>query len=73
MAPKQADVISLAHLHASTVSVREQAALVIDRLRRAGTLTFRALTADAADRVTTVAGSWRCWSCSGSGRWSSSS
>ena len=55
MAPKQADVISLVHLHASTVSVREQAALVIDRLRRAGTLTFRALTADAVDRVTTVA------------------
>jgi segregation and condensation protein A len=55
MAPKQADVISLAHLHTSTVSVREQAALVIDRLRRAGTLTFRALTADVEDRVTTVA------------------
>ncbi len=55
MAPKQADVISLAHLHTSTVSVREQAALVIDRLRRAGTLTFRALASDAADRVTTVA------------------
>jgi segregation and condensation protein A len=55
MAPKQADVISLAHLHMSTVSVREQAALVVDRLRRAGTLTFRALAADAADRVTTVA------------------
>ncbi len=55
MAPKQADVISLAHLHTSTVSVREQAALMVDRLRRAGTLTFRALTADAEDRVTTVA------------------
>jgi segregation and condensation protein A len=55
MAPKQADVISLAHLHTSTVSVREQAALVVDRLRRAGTMTFRALASDAADRVTTVA------------------
>lgn len=55
MAPKQADVISLAHLHTSTVSVREQAALVVDRLRRAGTLTFRSLAADAEDRVTTVA------------------
>ena len=55
MAPKQADVISLAHLHTSTVSVREEAALVIERLRRAGTLTFRALASDAADRVTTVA------------------
>lgn len=55
MAPKQADVISLAHLHLSTVSVREQAALVVDRLRRTGTMTFRALSADAPDRVTTVA------------------
>jgi segregation and condensation protein A len=55
MAPKQADVISLAHLHLSTVSVREQAALVVDRLRRTGTMTFRALAADAPDRVTTVA------------------
>lgn len=55
MAPKQADVISLAHLHTSTVSVREQAGLLVDRLRRAGTLTFRALAADAGDRITVVA------------------
>lgn len=55
MAPKHADVISLAHLHAPTVSVRDQAALLVDRLRRAGTLTFRALTSDAENRVTTVA------------------
>ncbi len=48
-------MISLAHLHAPAVSVREQAALVVDRLRRAGTLTFRALTGDAPDLVTTVA------------------
>ena len=37
------------------MSVREQAALVVDRLRRTGTMTFRALAADAPDRVTTVA------------------
>ena len=55
MAPKQADVISLAHLHTSTVSVREQAQVLVDRLRRSGTLTFRALTADAENTVTTVA------------------
>ena len=53
--PPVADVISLAHLHAPAVSVREQAALLVDRLRRSGTATFRALTADAPDRVTTVA------------------
>jgi segregation and condensation protein A len=55
MAPKQADVLSLAHLHAPVVSVREQAALVVDRLRRQRTLTFRALTGDSPDRVTTIA------------------
>ena len=55
LAPKQADVVSLAHLHAPAVSVREQARLIVDRLRRSASLSFRALTADAPDRVTTVA------------------
>jgi segregation and condensation protein A len=55
LAPKQADVVSLSHLHAPAVSVREQARLIVDRLRRATSLTFRALTADSPDRVTTVA------------------
>ncbi len=55
MAPKQADVLSLAHLHAPAVSVREQASLIVDRLRRQRTLTFRALTGDSPDLVTTVA------------------
>ena len=52
--PKPVPVLSLAHLHAPRVSVREQAHLVVDRLRRQGSTTFRALTADA-DVVTTVA------------------
>ena len=52
--PKAVPVLSLAHLHAPTVSVREQAHLVVDRLRREQTTTFRALTADA-DLMTTVA------------------
>ncbi len=52
--PKPVPVLSLAHLHATRVSVREQAHLVVDRLRREHTTTFRALTADA-DVVTTVA------------------
>ena len=55
MAPKPADVLSLAHLHAPAVSVREQATLIVDRLRRSRTLTFRALTGDSPDRVTTIA------------------
>jgi segregation and condensation protein A len=52
--PKPVPVLSLAHLHAPRVSVREQAHLVVDRLRRQGSTTFRALAADA-DVVTTVA------------------
>ena len=37
------------------MSVREQAALVVDRLRRGGTMTFRALCGDSPDTLTTVA------------------
>lgn len=53
--PKEAPTVSLAHLHQSQVSVREQADLIIDRLRRAGTATFRALVADAGERLVVVA------------------
>lgn len=54
-APKVVPILSLAHLHAPQVSVREQAHLLVDRLRRENTMTFRALTADAPDTVTKVA------------------
>ena len=37
------------------MSVREQAHLVVDQLRRKGEMTFRALTADAPDLMTKVA------------------
>jgi segregation and condensation protein A len=55
MAPKPVFELSLAHIHAPTVSVREQAAVVVDRLRRQGTMTFRALSGDSPDTLTTVA------------------
>ena len=56
MAPKPGPPeITLTHIHAPAVSVREQAAIVVDRLRRAGTLTFRALVGDSPDKLTTVA------------------
>ena len=55
LAPKQAPVVSLAHLHAPAVSVREQARLMTDRLRRTGSSTFRTLTGDSPDQMTTVA------------------
>src|SRR5688572_2131835 len=37
--PKPVPEVSFAHLHAPAVSVREQAAIVVDRLRRQGTMT----------------------------------
>ncbi|MCL3837507.1 segregation and condensation protein A [Aeromicrobium duanguangcaii] len=55
LAPKQVPLVSLAHLHAPSVSVREQAHLVVDRLRRERSLTFRAITQDAPDGQTKVA------------------
>ncbi len=53
--PKPVLEFSMAHLHAPTVSVKEQAAIVVDRLRRSGTMTFRALSGDSPDTLTTVA------------------
>ena len=55
MEPKPVLELSLAHIHAPTVSVKEQAALMVDRLRRHGTMTFRALSGDAPDTLTKVA------------------
>ncbi|MBD8869284.1 segregation and condensation protein A [Nocardioides donggukensis] len=55
MEPKPVLEVSLQHIHAPTVSVREQAALVMDRLRRSGRMTFRALCGDSPDTLTTVA------------------
>ena len=55
MEPKTVQELSLHHIHAPRVSVREQAALVVDRLRRSGTMTFRALCGDSPDTLTTVA------------------
>jgi segregation and condensation protein A len=53
--PKPEPVLSMAHLHAPTVSVREQAHVVVERLRVQGTLTFRKLAGDAPDMMTKVA------------------
>lgn len=55
LAPKQPPVLSLAHLHAPAVSVREQGHLMVDRLRRERSTTFRALTSDSPDVLTKVA------------------
>jgi segregation and condensation protein A len=54
LAPRPEPVLGLAHLHASRVSVREQAAILVQRLRRHQAMTFRALVADSPDHLTTV-------------------
>ncbi len=53
--PRPVLEVSLQHIHAARVSVREQAAIVVERLRRASTMTFRALCGDSEDTLTTVA------------------
>jgi len=55
LAPKQASVLSLAHMHAPAVSVREQAGVIVDRLRHQRAMTFRALSSDSPTMLTTVA------------------
>lgn len=55
LAPKQASVLSLAHMHAPAVSVREQAGVIVERLRQQRAMTFRALSSDSPTMLTTVA------------------
>ena len=47
--------VSLTHLHAPAVSVREQAGIVVGLLRRQGAASFRALVADAGETIVVVA------------------
>lgn len=56
LAPKTdvPESVSLMHLHGSQVTVREQAVVIVDRLRRQRSTTFRALVSDSPDTVTTV-------------------
>lgn len=53
--PKPEPELSLAHIHAPAVSVREQAHVVVSRLRMDRAMTFRKLAADAPDTMTRVA------------------
>ncbi|MEU3356347.1 segregation/condensation protein A [Streptomyces sp. NPDC037389] len=55
MAPKPPPQVYVDHIHAPLVSVREQAEVVVGRLRATGEATFAQLTADAADTLTVVA------------------
>ncbi|MFF1926399.1 segregation and condensation protein A [Streptomyces sp. NPDC058221] len=55
MQPKPRPQVYVDHIHAPLVSVREQAGIVMDRVREAGELSFRVLTEDAPDTLTVVA------------------
>lgn len=54
LAPKTQEQVGLGHLHVPKVSVREQAAIIVGRLRRTRTSTFRALVADADSTLVVV-------------------
>ncbi|MEU9123088.1 segregation/condensation protein A [Streptomyces sp. NPDC048506] len=55
MQPKARPQVYVDHIHAPLVSVREQAEVVMARLREAGRSTFQELVADAPDTLTVVA------------------
>ncbi|WP_232797076.1 segregation and condensation protein A [Blastococcus atacamensis] len=55
LAPKVPETVSVSHLHAPPVSVSEQMVLVRERLVRAGTASFRALSADCEHTLEVVA------------------
>lgn len=55
MQPRPEPQVYVDHIHAPLVSVREQAEIVVARLRVEGEISFRELTEDAGDTLTVVA------------------
>jgi segregation and condensation protein A len=55
MTPREIPSVGLTHLHASRVSIREQAVEVANLLRRSGQLTFREIIAQVTDRAVVIA------------------
>lgn len=55
LTPKPPPTVGVAHLHAPAVSVREQAELIVARLRRQRVASFRDLVADADTTLVVVA------------------
>jgi len=55
LTPREIPAVGLTHLHAPRVSIREQAAEVVRRLRAAKQLTFRELIGGLTDRAEVVA------------------
>jgi segregation and condensation protein A len=54
MTPKPVPTVATEHVHAPRVSVREQMAILRDRLRRSGAATFRSLVSDCAATLEVV-------------------
>jgi segregation and condensation protein A len=55
LTPREVPTVGLAHLHAPLISIREQAAFVVSRLRAGDLVTFRELVAGADQRGLIVA------------------
>jgi segregation and condensation protein A len=55
LTPRPVPVVAVDHVHGGTVSVREQTALLRERLRRVGHASFRVLTADCDGTLEVVA------------------
>lgn len=55
LTPRVEELVAVDHVHGGTVSVREQTALLHERLRRSGGASFRHLTADCAGTLEVVA------------------
>jgi segregation and condensation protein A len=53
--PRPEPMLPSSHVQGVKVSVREQAAVIVEMLRRSSAMTFRALVADAPDTLTAVA------------------
>lgn len=54
LTPRTPEQVSITHLHMPKVSVREQAAIIVQRLRRQRTTTFRALVHDCDSTLIVV-------------------
>lgn len=54
LTPRSEPEVSVSHLHVPLVSVREQAAIIVGRLRRQRTATFRALVSDATTTMVVI-------------------
>lgn len=55
MTPREIPMVGLTHLHASRVSIREQATAVVSMLRQKGTVSFFDLIREIKDRAVVVA------------------